>query len=217
YTLLTRPRSRLLVVATTQELERIGNKYFECCRTIDPLSAATWIAEIASDIDISEIRNNAENKKQELLASCAKSKPFFDSYLVLELAGVAGEELLQWEQEALVKLRNNYANLPQELEQIPSNNISLRCLLLRAMHRSWEAVDLALALKEHNCEEFQRLLTSIAQDLEKNNLPYEAARVRMKLGKSWPNDYPFPEIAEKSGSLLSLLCQAFVERSFPSF
>ena len=217
YTLLTRPRSRLLIVATTQELERIGDKYFECCRSIDPLSAATWIAEIASDIDTSEIRNNAENKKQELLVSCAKGLPFFDSYLVLELAGVAGEELSQWEQEALVKLRNNYANLPKELEQIPSNNISLRCLLLRAMHRSWEAVDLAFALKENNCEEFQRLLINIAQDLEKNNLPYEAARVRMKLGKSWPNDYPFPEIAEKSGSLLSLLCQAFVERSFSSF
>lgn len=216
YTLLTRPRSRLLVVATTQELDRVGNEYFQGCQIIDAQSAASWIAEIASDIDVSEFRKNAENKKRELLASCAKGLPFFDSYLVLELAGVQGEELSQWEQKAIVKLRNNSANLPQELEQIPSNNISLRCLLLRAMHRSWSAVDLAFELHETNQEEYQRLLAAIAQDLENKNLLYEAARVRIKLGQSLPNDYPFPEIAEKSGSLLSLLCEAFVERSFPN-
>ncbi|XWK87921.1 MAG: hypothetical protein U7127_27675 [Phormidium sp.] len=216
YTLLTRPRSRLLIVATSQELERIGNDYFQCCRRIDAQSAATWIAEIASDNDISEIRNNAENKKQELLASCAKGLPFFDTYLVLDLAGVSGEELSRWEQEAIAELSNHSANLPRELEQIPSNNISLRCLLLRAMHRSWEAVDLAFKLQQNNPEEYQRLLTSIAQDLENKNLPYEAARVRIKLGKFWPNDYPFPEISEKSGSLLTLLCQAFIDRPFPN-
>ncbi|MFB2881315.1 hypothetical protein [Floridanema aerugineum] len=216
YTLLTRPRSRLLIVATSQELERIGDDYFQCCRRIDAQSAATWIAEIASDNDISEIRNNAENKKQELLASCAKGKPFFDTYLVLDLAGVAGEELSRWEQKAIAELSNHSASLPRELEQIPNNNISLRCLLLRAMHRSWEAVDLAFELQENNPEEYQRLLTSIAQNLENKNLIYEAARVRIKLGKPWQNDYPFPEIAEKSGSLLSLLCQAFIDRPFPN-
>ncbi|MFB2838476.1 hypothetical protein [Floridanema evergladense] len=214
YTLLTRPRSRLLVVATTQELERVGNEYFKCCKIIDAQSAAAWIAEIASDIDISEFRNNAETKKQELLASCAKSLPFFDTYLVLELAGIQREKVSQWEQEAIAKLRKNSSNLLKELEQIPSNNISLRCLLLRAMHRSWEAVDLAFELHETDREEYQRLLAAIAQDLENKNLLYEAARVRIKLGQSLPNNYPFPEIAEKSGSLLSLLCQAFIERPF---
>lgn len=233
YTLLTRPRSRLLVVATTEEIERIGRSYFECCQTIDAIDAekaASWIAEFASGVDVSLLKDNRQETQEKLLKGCDNGHPYLDTYLVFDLAKVESEILYQWEQEAIKRLQKHYNNLPKELENntdctnslkeelknVPSENISLRCLLLRAMKCSWQAVEEASGFQNTNEKEYKRLVESIAQDLEHKNLVYEAARVREKIGKPIPKDYPWSDkIANRSGSLVSLLCQAMLDRPFP--
>jgi mRNA-degrading endonuclease RelE of RelBE toxin-antitoxin system len=230
YTLLTRPRSRLLVVATTEEIERIGRNYFECCQTIEQAQAASWIAEFASGVDVSLLKDNPQSTQEKLLKGCDNGHPYLDTYLVLNLAKFESESLYKWEQEAIKRLQKHYNDLPKELENntdcanslkeelknVPSENISLRCLLLRAMNCSWQAVEEASSFQHSNEKEYKRLVESIAKDLEHKNLVYEAARVREKIGKPIPKDYPWSDkIANRSGSLVSLLCQAMLDRPFP--
>lgn len=230
YTLLTRPRYRLLVVATTEELERIGRNYFECCQTIEPTQAASWITEFASGVDVSLLKDNRQKTQETLLKSCDNGHPYLDTYFVLNLAKVESESLYKWEQKAIKRLQKHYNDLPKELENdtdctnslkeelknVPSKNISLRCLLLRAMNCSWQAVEEASGFQNTNEKEYKRLVESIAKDLEHKKLVYEAARVREKIGESIPKDYPWSDkIANRSGSLVSLLCQAMLDRPFP--
>lgn len=233
YTLLTRPRSRLLVVATTEEIERIGRNYFECCQTIDAIDAeqtASWIAEFASGVDVSLLKDNPQKTQEKLLkGGCDNGHPYLDTYFVLNLAKVESESLYEWEQKAIKRLQKHYNDLPkelendtdctnslkEELENVPSENISLRCLLLRAMNCSWQAVEEASGFQHSNEKEYKRLVESIAKDLEHKNLVYEAARVREKIGEPIP-DHPWSDkIANRSGSLVSLLCQAMLDRPFP--
>ncbi|WP_228056196.1 hypothetical protein, partial [Microcoleus sp. LEGE 07076] len=233
YTLLTRPRSRLLVVATTEEIERIGRRYFECCQTIDAIDAeqaANWITEFASGVDVSLLKDNPQETQEKLLKGCDNGPPYLDTYFVLNLAKVESESLYEWEQKAIKRLQKYYNDLPKELENntdctnslkeelknVTSENISLRCLLLRAMNCSWQAVEEASGFQHSNEKEYKRLVESIAKDLEHKNLVYEAARVREKIGKPIPKHFPFSDkIANRSGSLVSLLCQAMLDRPFP--
>ena len=234
YTLLTRPRSRLLVVATTEEIERIGRSYFECCQTIDAIDAeqaASWIAEFASGVDVSLLKDNLQETQEKLLkGGCDNGHPYLDTYFVLNLAKVESESLYEWEQKAIKRLQKHYNDLPKELENdtdctnslkeelknVPSENISLRCLLLRAMKCSWQAVEEASGFQNTNEKEYKRLVESIAKDLEHKNLVYEAARVRERIGEPIPKHFPFSDkIANRSGSLVSLLCQAMLDRPFP--
>jgi len=165
-----------------------------------------------------------------LLKGCDNGHPYLDTYFVLNLAKVESESLYKWEQEAIKRLQKHYNDLPKELENntdctnslkeelknVPSENISLRCLLLRAMNCSWQAVEEVSGFQHSNEKEYKRLVESIAQDLEHKNLVYEAARVREKIGKPIPKDYPWSDkIANRSGSLVSLLCQAMLDRPFP--
>lgn len=230
YTLLTRPRSRLLVVATTEEIERIGRNYFECCQTIEQAQAASWIAEFASGVDVSLLKDNPQSTQEKLLKGCDNGHPYLDTYLVLNLAKFESESLYKWEQEAIKRLQKHYNDWPkklenntdcanslkEELKNVPSENISLRCLLLRAMNCSWQAVEEASSFQHSNEKEYKRLVESIAKDLEHKNLVYEAARVREKIGEPIPKHFPFSDkIANRSGSLVSLLCQAMLDRPFP--
>ncbi len=216
YTLLTRPRSRLLVVATTEELERIGRNYFECCETIDAEEAISWITEFASGVDINLLIDNVQKTQEKLLKGCDNGHPYLDTYFVLNLAKIESEILYQWEQEAINRLQQSSNSLQEELENVPSDNISLRCLLLRAMNCSWQAVEEASRFQNSNQEEYKRLVESIAKDLEHKNLVYEAARVREKIGQPIPKYFPLSDkIANRSGSLVSLLCQAMLDRPFP--
>ncbi len=217
YTLLTRARSRLLIVVTPEELKRLDlnlNKYdyFENCLEIDIYSAINWITCLASDVDISKITN----VKQRLLKRCESGKFYWDTYLALQLAGIEGDELYQWEKDAislLKKYKNEY--LKSELNHI--QNISLRCLLWRTMEFSWQAVIEASKLEKIDVKEYERLINSIAEDLENKGFIYEAARIKARISKDKTHlTFPFwQEISEKSHSsqpLIELLCEAFASR-----
>lgn len=160
YTLLTRARSRLLVVVTLEELNRLNrHNYFENCDRIDAQTAISWITELASDVDLTQMTGDVQ---QLLLNRCETGYLYWDTYLALELAGV---ELDRWKQEAIALLsQHSQQHLNDELKNTQS--ISLRCLLLRAMQRSWQAVAEASRLQNSNFQEYERLLNSIARDLE---------------------------------------------------
>ena len=215
YTLLTRARSRLLIVVTPEELNRLNlsqRDYFENCLTIDSQSAIGWITELASDVDISKI----SDVKQRLLNRCETGHLYWDTYLALQLAGIEGSELYQWEKDAISRLKKHSDEyLKSELNHI--QNISLRCLLWRAMEFSWQAVVEASNLEKMDFNEYERLLNSIAKDLELKGLTYEAARVKARFGED-NHRVPFPfweEINQNynsSQSLVTLLCEAFASR-----
>ncbi len=216
YTLLTRARSRLLVVATTEEIDRLnqfGSNYFHNCDRVDSQTAIQWMTEVASDMDLNQITDDVQ---QRLLKRCESGCLYWDTYLALQLAGVRSSELYQWEQKAISLLSQHPLELLQrELQQTES--ISLRCLILRAMHCSWQAVAAASPLKNTDVPEYERLLKGIANDLERKRLPYEAARVRAYLvDGNYKYNLPFwQEIinpSHQSKPLVSLLCEAFNHR-----
>jgi len=215
YTLLTRARSRLLIVLTSAELNRLNSSqydYFENCLTIDFDSAIGWITELASDIDITQI----SDVKQRLLRRCETGKLYWDTYLALQLAGIEENELYQWEKDAIYYLKKHSDEyLKSELNHI--QDTSLLCLLWRTMEFSWQAVIEAEKLEKVDFKQYQHLLNSIAGDLENKGLTYEAARLKARLDKD-NSDLTFPfwqEISKNSTNsqpLISLLCEAFASR-----
>ncbi len=218
YTLLTRARSRLLIVVTPEELNRLNNKecnYFENCLSIDSQSAITWITELASDVDINQI----SDVKQRLLKRCDTGYLYWDTYLALQLAGIEGIELYQWEQKAISRLKKHSRELLNE-ELQNTQNISLRCLLLRTMNFNWQAVMEANQLENTDFYEYKRLLTSIAKDLKIKKFTYEAARVKTHFGKhNQNNNHPFwkeinqnPKPSESLVPFMTLLCKVFAAR-----
>ncbi|MUG94959.1 hypothetical protein F7734_22375 [Scytonema sp. UIC 10036] len=216
YTLLTRARSRLLVVVTSEELNRLKcheRNFFEKCARIDCQTAINWITEFACDVDLTQMTADIQ---QRLWSRCESGNLYWDTYLVLELAAVREENLYKWEQEAIASLsKHSQQHLQDELNK--THSISLRCLLLRAMQRSWQAVTEAYQLKNSDFPEYQRLLNSIAQDLEAKGLPYEAARVKARLSdRNQHQNLPFwEEIGHPSNQfkpLVTLLCEAFISR-----
>lgn len=213
YTLLTRARSRLLVVVTPRELNRLNcyhRNYFEKCERIDPQTAINWITELASDVDLNQITDDVQ---QRLLKRCEIGYLYWDTYLALQLAGVEEDKLYQWEQEAIKYLSQRPQHeLDNELNN--TQNISLRCLILRAMQRSWQAVAEASQLQHSDLKEYERLGKSIARDLEAKGLPYEAARIEIYFCSNTPNrNFPFWEAVSNQSNhlkpLVTLLCQAF--------
>jgi mRNA-degrading endonuclease RelE of RelBE toxin-antitoxin system len=219
YTLLTRARSRLLIVATSAEIQRLSTSGYDVlakCERIPTQKAIKWISEVSSDADLSQLTDNVQ---QRLLKRCQTGYLYWDTYLALQFAAVDQPQVYQWEREAIKLLRkHSHTHLTSELEKIPNipsnTNISLRCLLLRAMQSSWQAVAEATQLRDIDFKAYEYLLKSIAKDLEAKGLTYEAARVRSLI---YPNNhdknFPFwQEIANSPQPIVSLLCQAFTSR-----
>ncbi len=122
----------------------------------------------------------------------------------------------------IAELRKYDANLLEEqLEEFNSitdiqDRVGLRCLVLRALNRSWDAVSEAFSIKEYRPECYERLLYAIAKDLESKGLPYEAARIRAKMElsileeKNYPFANQFP--IGSDAPLVSILCKLAVTR-----
>ncbi|AFY99653.1 hypothetical protein [Calothrix sp. PCC 6303] len=220
YTLLTRARSRLLIVATSAEIERLVTSGYDVLAKCERLTsqqldishqkAIKWITEVPSDADLSQFTDDVQ---QRLLKRCQTGYLYWDTYLALQFAGFDSPKLYQWEREAIKLLRKHpHTHLASELEK--TQNIPLRCLLLRAMQSSWQAVAEANKLKNIDFPTYEYLLKSIAKDLEAKGLPYEAARVRSQIyPDSNQKNFPFwQEIKNSQQPLIPSLCQAFTSR-----
>ncbi|MEM9925160.1 MAG: DEAD/DEAH box helicase family protein [Cyanobacteria bacterium P01_D01_bin.50] len=206
YTLLTRARTRLLIVITPEELNRLNNNerdYFENCLSIDSRKAISWITELASDVDVSRIYEI----KQRLLKRCKTGLLYRDTYLALQLAGIEGVELYQWEQKAIACLKkHSHKILQEELNYIQS--IPLRCLLLRTMDFYWQAVIEATKLEATDFNEYKRLLKSITKDLKMKEFAYGTVGAKTRLVE-------VQEISKNpnnSQTYVTSLCQFFASR-----
>jgi mRNA-degrading endonuclease RelE of RelBE toxin-antitoxin system len=223
YTTFTRPRYRLLVIATTEEINRIGRDKFNKC---DPIQISNidevfkWITDFANG---EQILGNIEGVCNIIYESLISEpiKIYRDTYAALRLTQINNTQLAEIENTSIKLLAHHqHKNIVQELDllqhdQICSDidRIPLKCLLLRALGSYWDAVEEASLLQEIDPQESKRIILEIANDLERKQLVYEAARVRMKIGISIPEDYPFrKEIINQDGSLVSLLCHAAINK-----
>lgn len=214
YTLLTRARSRLLVVVTKEEVERLsysGVDYFRKCDRVTPTKAIKWITEVASDAELNQITSDVQER---LLKRCESGYLYWDTYLALQLAGVKGIEKSKWELKAISLLaKQKEDHLLKELEKAPT--IPLKCLILRALGQSWQAVIMAAPLKNSEKTEYECILKNIANDFERKGLSYEATRVRAYIyGNQCQQKLPFWEQvlpdSQPDQPLVKLLCQAFI-------
>lgn len=222
YTIFTRPRQRLLVIATLSEITRItqtGQEFFEQCEYYD----ITQTDELIEWITWS----NSEHLFRDGDAICnliyeglnaQPIKIYWDTYAALKLAQFEPEKINTIEDKIIKALKTQSVDsLIEELKQIEGitsliDRILLKCLILRSLNRSWEAVNEASQLQSENRNEYYRLLNVIADELENKQLIYEASRVRNKIGVPFPEKYPFSDnITENKNSLVSLLCHAAIK------
>lgn len=228
YTIFTRPRRRLLVVATTSQIDRIGREYFETCDSFssgDTETLINWIREWSN----SEYLFRDNNAICNLLYDGINSQPiqlYWDTYPALRLAGCNDYQIGEIEIKLIEKLKNQSIELLfNELSQMDQihddvDRVPLKCLILRSMSRSWEAADEASKIKNGNTQEqYNRLINAIASDLENQGLVYEAARLKTRIGIPFPPDYPFSESLVKNPTwlnkpnLVSLLNRLFTNKT----
>lgn len=223
YTTFTRPRYRLLVIATTEEINRIGRDKFNKCYPIQISNideAFKWITDFANG---EQILGNIEGVCNIIYESLISDpiKIYWDTYAALRLTQINNTQLAEIENTSIKLLANHqHKNILQELDLLQPDQICsdidrlpLKCLLLRALGSYWDAVEEASLLQKIDPQECKRIILEIANELERKQLVYEAARVRMKIGISIPEDYPFrKEIINQDGSLVSLLCHAAINK-----
>jgi hypothetical protein len=204
--LLTRTRSRLLIVITEDEINRLGGESILArCEKTSSMQAASWISELASDVDTADIANLGER----LLEACRYGTPYWDTY---DLAQEAGLDLNNWEQQALTLLRvidekhlaGELVALKNEIDMNARSVPTLECLFLRAMGRSHDALQVAEALRDEHPKEYLRIGLAIAADLAALGLGFEAKRIRSKFGVPQP---PMPEWIDQETPLPQAICE----------
>ena len=228
YTIFTRPRYRLLIITTTDQIERIGRTHFNQCQFFnfsDADQPLAWITEFGNGEQISQDFETIRNLIDEGLRS-QPLRLYWDTYAALRAARVDNQTVLEIEHKAIETLRASQKDeiILQELTELklletnsfwsPIDIVPLKCLLFRALGRYWDAVEEISQLQDRELEEYRSLvIANIANELEQQGLIYEGARVRMRIGEDIPQDYPFRDIiANQHGSIVSVLCQAAINQ-----
>jgi hypothetical protein len=221
YMIFTRPRYRLLAIATSDEIRRIGRENFAKCEHFNisnGQSLLDWIAELSNAEDL--IQNS--NAISDLIDQGLETKPiqiYWDTYTALQRARIDDGKIAEIEAKIVAALKQQTQDiLLEELAQTEFifsliDRVQLKCLILRSLDRSWEAVDEAAQIAQDYLQQYHRLLNAIADELVAKGLIYEAARIRAKIGLPLPREYPFSDaINGQTGSLISLLCQAAIAK-----
>ncbi len=222
YTAATRPRQRLLVVMTSVEIEKIGRKKLQNCEFFDASDdhldgLATWISQSSNAESAFEnvdgVLNRIRNQVPDL---------YFDTYSVLNLIKASDEKIYGVESELISKLKKHDTNFLEnqfrEMEEVTDieDRVGLRCLMLRALDRSWDAVAEASRIRALNRKQYHRILLAIADEMEAKRLPYEAARIRARVRSSHLQEqqYPFADEfpIDSDSPLVSILCKLAVDR-----
>lgn len=220
YTIFTRPRHRLLVIATSSEITRIGQEFFKQCESYEISKTdelIDWITEWSNSEHLFRDGDAIRNLIYEGL-NAQPIKIYWDTYAALRLAQFEAVQINKIETQIIKALKNKTELLIEELEQIQgissiSDRTLLKCLILRSLNRSWQAVNEASQLQSVNPYEHHRLLNVIADELDNKELIYEALRVKTKIGLPLPKEFPFSEnLTENTNSLVSLLCHAAINK-----
>ena len=229
YTLLTRTRSRLLVIATQEQYnllkQHIPDFIWECDRIERPTSRSVdslikWIQEESNDLDLSSQEINLVKRYiGDALQKQDRPLIYWDTYEVLDRTNIGGKERSDLETEMILSLKKyDRQTLKSELKQSQLEGVNplIHSLILRALDRHWDATECLEVLQQDNPAEYQRAIEAIALDLESNNFIVEAARVRFqKLNIPYPDRFPLPEIAKVKGDLVVALKDILKSR-FPN-
>jgi len=212
YTLITRVRTRLLVVLTPADLARVGAETFRNCDQVSMHEATDWILSASSEVRYDDLMG--EDLMGRLLLGCAAGTPYRDTYRALKVAGMDPPD---FEREAIEHLRQL---APAALERVvalsrhhaeeDSEGFELLILALRAARRTREAW--GLLEREHADLDpgiRLRLMATLDADLKAQGRPLEAALHHARLGAGWPEGYPFPGLPTFPGFLETALAKAF--------
>jgi mRNA-degrading endonuclease RelE of RelBE toxin-antitoxin system len=227
YTLLTRTRSRLLVIVTYKQyqllLSHIPNILSECehidfkdPEAVD--SVYQWIQAESNDLELSAQKQDLVERY--LCNALQSSQPliYWDTYEVLDQVGITGAKRTNFERKLLLLLREYSSEILQSeltLAKVEAKNPLIQCLLMRAMRQSWSAAYSIEALKEVNKLEYERVIQAISKELEDQKLFVESARIKFqKLNMPYPNNLPMPEVAQSEGNLLAALVNILKLRSY---
>ncbi len=226
YTLLTRTRSRLLVVVTQAQYELLKTHVPEILSRCDQSQSdinwlCRWIRSESNDVTFTtaEKENDAtfaiaekEIVKRYLFSALRKEHPllYWDTYQVLDELNIRGKDRTALEEEMIQLMQQHFSDdlIAAELKAIEKtvNSPILTSLLLRAMGEYWGAVRAIDALKTTDPNEHERIVEAIAEMLEANALCVEAARLRHQTLKvPYPAHFPFPEAAQTEGNFVEVL------------
>jgi len=189
YTLLTRPRFRLLIIITEEQRSRLElyipdlftgdvHEFLNSSNSGDVDNAIKWIQEIRNDIEISDKQQLRSYLEEGLQADTPVI--YWDTYQALHLVGITGDKRTSLERELLKCLRRKYPEeiLSAELEEFrrarvefqddPKRYDQLECFLLRSLGCYWDAANAVESLRsdDHEEHERRRIVEAIAKDLE---------------------------------------------------
>lgn len=224
YTLLTRTRSRLLIIVTKEQYDLISKQIpsiadnFERINFQDPASIEhlfEWIGSQNNDLDF--LSNTVKYKisiEKFLRDGLELEDPliYLDTYEALENFKICGSERTELENQLLSRLRNHNSNVLET--KLTSSNLEtihplLSCLLLRGMGRYWDAAKTIESIRETDSIEHQRVVGEICKSIEEMGLQVEAARIKHQmLGIEYPSDYPMPHLATIDGDLIKALVKS---------
>lgn len=218
YTLLTRTRSRLLVVVTQAQYEFLKMHVSDILSTCEHISSqcqssidslCQWIRSENNDVEFSIAER--ETVKRYLVSALRGEKPilYWDTYQVFDRLNIRAEERTALEEE-MIQLIKQYpiSLIIAELNTVEQEVRTgyLTSLLLRSMGQCWRAAQAIDHLKKTDLKEYIRIIEAIAEMLESNELCVEAARLRcQKLDVPYPTHFPFPEAAQMEGNLVDVL------------
>jgi len=223
YTIFTRPRHRLLIIATSDEIERIGRDKFQKCDFFDTSNShleilVSWITEWSNSEHLFKDKDAILNQIYQGINS-HPVQIYWDTYAALRLTRIDDVQITKIESNMIKNLSSQGQSILQneflQTESILSviDQIPLRCLILRCLNRSWDAVDEASKIQDLMPQEYNRIVNAIANDLENKGLLYEAARVRVKTGVPFPNEFPFSEsFPDNTKSIVSNLCKLGINK-----
>ena len=197
YTQLTRARSRLLVVTTEEQRDRIGQDIFDETKirrepemkssilefidienkeAVD--DALIWITEFTNELQYTE--TEAKGIKEIILSGLEQYPPliYWDMFDVLKRY-FSDQAIAEIEQEIVNKLYGRSSKADYLSSYLSKDEIRrkfrLRTLLLRCLGRSWEAAKL---MEDEKPEDYRTVIESIVKDLQDRNLPLEADRIK---------------------------------------
>ena len=195
YTLVTRVRSRLLLVLTDAEHEWAARHgLLDHVSVASPDEAATWIMELGSAVDLSA---DPDDTLRRLCEPAPAGGPWLDTWDALVEAGLT-ERVGEWERRA------SAAWAPRDLEALAAAaDPWLRALAFAHLGDYSSAEGAALAFRDADGaptpevqREASRLFRALARCLEQGGRPYEAHRLQARRLEGYvvPPDIPMPDL-----------------------
>jgi len=206
YTAITRARDTLLVVATTDELERAGRNFFQNCRR----ATRNDISELYSELAGFAGDETRQEEFEQLILEAAQNGyvywDLFEGFNALEI-----EERRRLESKIVAQLQlHGEERLQEEIREIEREQPQYQTALKLLLGLSLRQIRSHIRELFQDSSDNQNEIRWIADLIESNGYPYEAARLRYHLGYDLP-DLPLQDFVKSHPDNLSLaFCKAAI-------